>query len=139
MEINTISMGLEKVKTDILDATPSINSSLGTLKIGFAQILMFYPLALSIGFVIVCLQLTELIRYNKWVKDKDKPNTLFYNELNQRSPGVIKAEYGSHITAFVGLPFAIVILSIILNLYFIHVIGNNELGILYRNYNPLMM
>ena len=111
---NTIG-GLQQSKKEIAEAVPSINSPVGTLKIRFTQIDIFYPVALSIGFFIVCLELLGLIRYCKWVMQyRDKS---FYEELITRSPGIINVDNKHHIIVFVSLPFTVLILSIIMNLY----------------------
>lgn len=124
---------LEKTISDI-NITLAINSPVGTVKIGFIQILIFYPLALAIGFVILCLQLEELLRYSKWVYNKQPP--LLLEELKHRAPGIIRVEYWQHVAMFLSLPFLILIFSIILNLVAIFLF-ETEVGNVYERSGQL--
>jgi hypothetical protein len=110
------------------DITLALNSPLGTVKIGFIQILIFYPMALAIGFVILCLQLEELLRYSKWVNNNPSPT--LSNELKHRAPGIIRVEYWPHVIMFISLPFLMLIFSVGLDLYAIFSL-NTKLGGLY--------
>lgn len=84
---------------------------------GFVQLELLFPIGVGTGFVIVCLELAGLLRFSQWILWDDRKS--LKNELDNRPPAMINVRYIHHILAFLVFPFAVLIVSIVLNLILI--------------------